>query len=133
MLAAIGPDLNGPSGCNEGFLRDDAILVVTLISDEDDTQSAGDPPDWVNSLVAAKNGQDGVVVLGLIGDLNQQDAVCLTDAANEGGDDATRLRQFVNGMDSNVLGSVCEDNYSTFFESAVDLISFTCQTYPIPQ
>ena len=33
MVAAIGPESNGPGGCNEGFLRDDALLVVTIFSD----------------------------------------------------------------------------------------------------
>ncbi len=31
--------LNGPGGCNEGFLRDDAILVVIIITDEEDDNS----------------------------------------------------------------------------------------------
>jgi hypothetical protein len=33
MIAALSPKLNGPGGCNEGFLREDALLVVALISD----------------------------------------------------------------------------------------------------
>src|SRR5690606_5187474 len=38
MLAAVGP-LVAPGQCNEGFLRDDAILVVTIITDEEDDPS----------------------------------------------------------------------------------------------
>src|SRR5690606_41723616 len=64
-------DLVAPQGpahdCNEGFIRDDAILVVTFITDEDDNQgdgSAGTPDGWKAALVSAKKGDDaGIVVL----------------------------------------------------------------------
>lgn len=51
--------------CNERFLRDDAVLVVVIITDEDDNgphtddlegDSAGTPQAWVDALVGAKNG-----------------------------------------------------------------------------
>ena len=54
-------------GCNEGFLRDDAILVVTFITDEEDTGSAGNPDSWKQTLVDAKGGnEEAIVVLGLV-------------------------------------------------------------------
>src|SRR5690606_17290039 len=34
MQAALSPAMNGAGGCNEGFLRDDALLVIVIISDE---------------------------------------------------------------------------------------------------
>ena len=36
MFAAVST-LNVPGQCNEGFLRKDALLVVTFITDEEDT------------------------------------------------------------------------------------------------
>ena len=33
-LAALSPEANAPGGCNEGFLRHDALLVVVVITDE---------------------------------------------------------------------------------------------------
>ena len=53
--------------CNAGFLRDDAILVVTFITDENDSNgdSAGTPAGWKQALVSAKNGdENAIVVLG---------------------------------------------------------------------
>lgn len=45
MVAALSSPLLGtngyPPGCNQGFLRDDALLVVTLISDQPDEDSSG--------------------------------------------------------------------------------------------
>jgi hypothetical protein len=39
LTAAVSPELNGPGGCNEGFLRDDALLVVTLVTSHEDPVS----------------------------------------------------------------------------------------------
>ena len=119
-------------------MRDEAILVVTVISDEDDNSSDGNPADWVANLAAAKNNdQSGIVTLGLIGDLgngiNGAAPVCTAGSSDGGADDATRLRQFVTSMDNHVLGSVCENSYDAFFQQAVDLITYTCENYPVPQ
>src|SRR5690606_22368282 len=76
MVAAVST-LNGPGGCNEGFLRKDALLVVTFITDEEDNQSNGNPVGWNAALVAAKQGKEtSIVVLGLIGDPDQPNPVC---------------------------------------------------------
>ena len=37
------PKLNGPGGCNEGFLRDEALLVVVFISDSTTTTRSPTP------------------------------------------------------------------------------------------
>jgi hypothetical protein len=66
LLAALAPANLGPGGCNEGFLRDDALLVVTLVTDKNDTVSAGSPHDWYEAVVTAKGGRpENVVVVGL--------------------------------------------------------------------
>src|SRR5690606_21626429 len=44
MLAATeatGMVLNGPGGCDEGFLREDALLVVVFVADTDDANTDG--------------------------------------------------------------------------------------------
>jgi hypothetical protein len=46
MVKAVGPTLNGPDGCNAGFVRPDAMLVVVLITDEQDIKSPGTPEGW---------------------------------------------------------------------------------------
>ena len=62
MTTAITVE-NEMGACNEGFLRDDAILVVTFITDEEDTGSLGTPDGWKNTLVAAKNGNEEAIVV----------------------------------------------------------------------
>ena len=110
--------------CNEDFIRDDAILVVTFITDEDD--DAGDGSDgtvegWRQALIAAKNGDpEAVVVLGLFG-------------GSGCGEDSLRLTQFVDSWeDRGLQGSVCGD-YQSFFAEAVGLIDTTCDEFIPPE
>jgi hypothetical protein len=42
--------------CNKGFLRDDALLFLTFISDTDDEKSKSTPVDWYKAIVKAKHG-----------------------------------------------------------------------------
>ncbi len=123
--------------CNQGFIRDDAILVVTFITDEDDGtgDSAGTPAGWKQALVAAKNGdENAIVVLGLFGDNDQPAGICqdLADG-NDGAEAAPRLREFVDSFgDKGFFGSVCAPNYDSFFMEAVGLIDTTCDEFIPP-
>lgn len=72
VTAAVNA-LQNPMGCNDGFLRDDAILVMTVITDDHDGDFSypgdaenGNPQAWYDSIVAAKNGnEDATVFIGL--------------------------------------------------------------------
>ncbi len=134
MLAAVSDELVGPGGCNEGFLRDDAVLVVTFISDEEDAgDSPGDPASWHAELLARKGGNEtAVVVLGLLGDTSLPGAVCPPDSVPgaNGGEYSPRLIEFVESWGSRGLwGSVCASDYGPFFEQAVALIDTACDEY----
>ncbi|MCX4239931.1 hypothetical protein [Paraliomyxa miuraensis] len=124
--------------CNTGFLRDDAILVVTFITDEDDGNgdSAGTPAGWKQALVAAKNGDESaIVVLGLFGDNDMPGGICqdLADGS-DGAEAAPRLRQFVDSFgDKGFFGSVCAPSYDSFFQDAVALIDSTCEEFIPPE
>ncbi len=132
MVAAVAP--TGPSAdCNLGFLRSDAILVVTFITDEDDDAgdgSLGTVEGWKASLVAAKKGDPtALVVLGLFGDGDKVNPVCAPDAAEP----SPRLRAFVDSFgDHGVAGSVCAPSYEQFFQEAVAIIDTTCDGFIPP-
>ncbi len=137
ILAATGDAMTGMGACNEGFLRDDAILVVTFITDEEDVEkSPGDPASWYADLVAIKNGDpSAIVVLGLIGDTGQPGAVCqpFDDEGVNGAEDGVRLRQYVQLFgDHGVLGSVCAADYAPFFTDAVGIIDLACDEFEPP-
>lgn len=120
MLQAVTPGTEANT-CNAGFLRDDAILVVTFITDEDDDEgdgSQGTVEGWRQALIAAKNGnEESVVVLGLFGD---------RDCAEP----SPRLSEFVESWGERGLrGSVCEPSYAEFFEQAAGIVDTTCENF----
>lgn len=146
-LAAIGPELNQAGACNEGFLRDDAVLVITIISDEEDdpndggmvdmdANSPGDPASWRADVVAAKNGDEGAVVaLALVGDTDLPSPECEppnTADVGTGAEPAPRLRQFAESFPFGQSGSVCADDYAPFFSSAISVISTACDEFVPP-
>ncbi|HET6584773.1 MAG TPA: hypothetical protein VFG69_15050, partial [Nannocystaceae bacterium] len=159
-LASIGM-LNGAGECNEGFLRDDAVLVLTLITDEedspgdnapnplpdgscvpadDDPNSNGDPQAWTDAVVAAKNGDPGaMVVLALIGDCDVGGACegILIDAFDQGApitgaEPAPRLREFATSFPLGSLGPFCADDFAPFFAEAVSVIESACDDFVPP-
>lgn len=134
MVDAVSPPLAAAGGCNEGFLRDDAVLVVTVITDESDVgKSIGDPTSWYQAVVQAKRGNSaGIVALGLIGDTGQAGSVCMpaNPLNGDGAQDAPRIRQFVESFGPlGVEGSVCADDYGPFFERAVSVIETACDEF----
>jgi hypothetical protein len=125
-----------PGECNEGFLRDDAILVVTFITDEEEDpgKSPGDPRDWMADLVAAKNGNEkSVVVLGVFGDSDRQGSTCAPGGlmGNLGADPGYRLRAFVEEFEYGVAGSVCASDYAPLFDKAVEVIDSACDAFTL--
>ncbi|HWB75923.1 MAG TPA: hypothetical protein VG755_13235 [Nannocystaceae bacterium] len=134
MLAALQPGLVGAGGCNDGFLRDDAVLVVTFITDEeDDVESMGDPTSWHDDLLALKGGNEtAIVVLGLVGDTGLPGAVCPPDSVpgSNGGEYSPRLIAFSESWGTRGLwGSVCSPDYGPFFAEAVALVDTACDEY----
>ncbi len=68
LTAAVAPPMNKLGGCNPGFLRDDALLMVTFIaSNPDQKQSEGTPSQWAKAVIDAKHGDDKSVVMFNIG------------------------------------------------------------------
>jgi hypothetical protein len=124
---ALG-DLNGPGECNDGFLREDAILVITFLSDDGNHADQGDPDEWKAAVVAAKGGdEDRVVVLGLIPHPE-------LDCTNPQSDDNTQgshWQAFIELWgEHGISGSICEANYAPFFAQAIDTIDKTCDANP---
>jgi len=134
MLRAVSASENAATGCNAGFLRDDAILVVVLVTDEDDTRSAGRAEAWRQALLDAKSGDErAVVVLGFVGDDNVEGGLpggpCPLLSVSFG---APELQRFVQSLPLGSLASVCADNYAPFFEQAVSSIRNACDEFSAP-
>jgi hypothetical protein len=70
LTAAMQEAINDPGGCNDGFLREDALLMVTFIAtnpDEKGWDSEGTPAEWAQAVLDAKHGDDKSVVMFNIG------------------------------------------------------------------
>jgi hypothetical protein len=127
MVATVSAALNGPGGCNEGFLRDDAILVVTFISDDPNYEDAGTPQDWYDAVVAAKGGNaEAVVVLGLTPNFMG----CQNGAGPPKG---AHWSEFIALWgDRGLEASVCDSDYAPFFADAVAVVDETCDEFEPP-
>ncbi|HWB76765.1 MAG TPA: hypothetical protein VG755_17485 [Nannocystaceae bacterium] len=125
LVSSLSADLTGAGACNEGFIRDDAILVITLITDEEDKGSTGVPEGWFANVIASKAGDaTAIVMLGLINDPDQPAPVCPPET-----EDPLKLRTFVEMFPNHIRGSICEISYNAFFEEAVALIDQTCDDF----
>lgn len=140
LVEAISDDKNARGGCNEGFLRDDALLVFLIISDEEDDNavapgpphggSVGDPDRWFGAVVAAKNGKkSNVVALGLVGGSPRYDDCTDLMANNMGAEEAPRIQQFLDKFDASFTGSVCSDTYAEFFDQALMAVEEGCISF----
>jgi len=137
-IRAVEPDSEA-AGCNEGWLRDDAILVVVFVTDERDwTGQTGIGVEL--ALVAAKNdNHESIVVLGLLGDDDLRDGVCVH---NPSPGDATPypgaavekgVRQLLEQFEGQALrGSICEPTYDEFFADAIPIVEATCDAFVPP-
>ncbi|MDC0669342.1 hypothetical protein [Nannocystis radixulma] len=81
LSAAVSSELTEAGACNEGFLRDDALLMVTIIASYDEPSnlgSPGKPAEWAQALLDAKHGDEDAVVMFSFGDLTcpPADRIC---------------------------------------------------------
>jgi len=124
MVAALSQPLVADDGCNDGFLRDDAILVITFMSDDPLYEDSGTPQDWYNAVVAAKKGnKDAVAVLGF------------TPAAEGCGpakslDKGKHWSEFIALWGERGLeASVCEPDFAPYFTESVKIIDEACDNF----
>lgn len=149
LFASMGSELTQKGACNEGFFRKDAILVVVLITDEEDDQrkgpmgdtgSKGDPVSWHDELMKFKGDRpEYVVVLSLIGhkEPNECATTIPTGEADKMGVDGAeispRLKAFTELFKKRgSVYDVCAKDYSQSFSKAVDILGSACEDLPPP-
>ncbi|MFN0247619.1 MAG: hypothetical protein ACKV2T_12105 [Kofleriaceae bacterium] len=134
IMNALEPARNAPGACNAGFSRPESLLVIVIITDEDDVAdgctgtvcdtygSGGTSTDWYNTIVAHRGGfAQNIVVLSLI-------ARQLANAC--GATPAARLIGFTNKFDERgFIGDVCASSYDQFFLDALPVIDSACQNW----
>ncbi|MEM7155366.1 MAG: hypothetical protein AAF799_21130 [Myxococcota bacterium] len=113
----------GPGGCNQGFLREDSLLVVVNIGDESDN-SPGTPMDWYDAVVAARSGiPENVVILSII-----------DGPGNPCGFGQSAARQAFTALwgDNGFEVPICIADYEPYFLDAIDVVDVACENYIPP-
>jgi hypothetical protein len=132
-IAALSDTKAAPGACNEGFLRDDAILVLVVLTDDppydpdfDDAHPLTDTTDWYDDIVAAKNGDpEAMVVIGFI---PWNDISCVVFNI-----ESPNLIGFVDSFgDQGVKASICEPDFGPIFAQTVETIVTTCENFDPP-
>lgn len=138
LFAALDPERNAPGACNDGFLRDDAPLVVVIISDADDRRSeidgvvgADDPDDWFEALVQLKGGRDRIAMIGIIGPIEDPGPDAGAGGGAGGGcnvEPGVRLRQFIeNNLPSHsAILDVCDPDATMLTDAIEELGGVLC-------
>jgi hypothetical protein len=127
LTAAVNSNTNDPGGCNPGFLRKDALLMVTFISNTYDSPikpfgSTGTPETWTEAVAKAKNNDLESVVLLNIG-----------DTTVPGCHEKDRLCQMVKLFPYAMNTEIWADDYGPFFDEATDLVETACAGFTPPQ
>ncbi len=131
MIAALSSALNGPDGCNEGFLRKDALLVVALITDFNDVGSKSYAKQQYEAIVAAKGDPGAVVMLAVVP--NAPGAFEPAEKCDyEGGDSYGIFEDLLSRFPYKVFGDTCTPSFAPFFDQAAVKISEACGSF-IPQ
>lgn len=144
MLTVVSGAFAEPGGCNEGFLRDDSLLVIVVITDEADgpgdpeantipTQtSAGTPQSWFDDLVAARGGVESNIVVLTLNMFFGGPCPPTVDGAGhlEGGVfDGTNIHDFTMMFTHGFAGGICEPSYAGYFTQAVDVVDTACADF----
>lgn len=123
LLAAVDPKNAGPGRCNEGFLREEGLLVAVIISDEDAIYEDGGPEQWRERLLKIKGGDEKKVVIVSI--VVPKDNMCgPSDTMAVFGD---KIIEFTRSFSNRgFVGDVCSPSYTDIFSKAVGIIDFAC-------
>lgn len=106
----------GPGGCNEGLVRDDAILVVTILTDERGDE--GHIEGLKDKLVAAKGGNEEAIVV-----------LAMTGHDGCGYSSGEQIQAFAESFPFGHWGSICVDDYAPFFVDAISVIDAACDIF----
>ena len=140
LIGSLSDENLMPGGFHAGFLRDEALLVVVLATNEEDDfekdtswGSAGDPPDWVAAVAGRKGGYEkNVVVLSLIGIDKPNACPDFQWDGMEGAELSPRLQEFTESFPQGAVGDICAQEYATFLLGVVPGVVSACGNYSPP-
>jgi hypothetical protein len=143
MMNTLSDQNDGPGECNEDFIRDDALLVVVIITDEWDgpndpegagSHSIGDPDVWYEAVLEAKGGvAENAAVLALINYEATEDMEPSLCTPLDDYSDGVNIRDFTLKFEQNgFIGGLCLDDFGPIFEQAIGVIDTACENFIPP-
>lgn len=111
------------AGCNRNFLRDDALLIVVMLTDENDSSNAS-TQDWFDAVVETKGTEENVVMLALIWD--EFASGCESSLSES---DGWQIEDFAEMFSNHAVGNICESSYAGFFQNAIPTIDSACENF----
>ncbi|MBL4688951.1 MAG: hypothetical protein JKY37_30450 [Nannocystaceae bacterium] len=128
--------LGGPNGelhqCNGDFIRDNALLMTVIITDEgdgipdgedDEQDRSGSPSEWFRAVTNKKGAESNAVVLSLINGVTPECPV--DDPAFDG----SRIAEFTNMFTHGFVGGICQPDYGAIFSRAVEEVDIACDEW----
>ena len=143
LVRAVDGTHAEPGGCNEGFLREDSLLVVVILTDEWDgpdepelpycQPSAGSPNEWFDAVVEARGGiESNIAVLSLVNWEESPGAGPCPPCGSIGCDpvyDTRHVQTFTEMFTHGFMGGLCVEDYGDYFAEAVDVVESACSSY----
>jgi hypothetical protein len=118
--------VNDNSGANAGFLRDDAVLLVVAITDEDEKPLPVISAQQVaDKIIAAAGGIDNVVFLGIAGGSDCEGPYGSADNAAFVQD----VTQIFVDANRGTFWDLCNGNLEAAFQAAVDVVDVACMEF----
>jgi len=115
-------------GCNAGFLREDALLMVVQIVGS--SWEEAEPWAWADYVLEAKGGdQDMAVALAISSDWMGYSPEPLCEGANMV-PHPPAFAEWTQYFDHGVHGSKCAPTYAPFFAEAASISAELCDTVP---
>jgi len=118
---AVSYDLNRPGGCNEGFLREDAHLVVVMLSYGGSYYSPFSPKVWADMVIDAKGGdQEAVSLIAFLNHSSLPGKVCKAEAES-------MLIAYSEYFDHRLVRNLCEEGYEEEFDAGMEMVKAQCE------
>jgi hypothetical protein len=122
LIAALAEGQQN-SGCNANFIRDDAMLIIVMLTDENDSSDTNED-QWFQAVVDAKGTEENVVVLSLIWDDGNNNCDNAFSETN-----GYQIVDFTEMFTNHAVGNICDDSYAGFFADAIPTIDSACDNF----
>ncbi len=139
LRRALSDEMNQPGACNEGFIRDDALLVIVIIAAIDDfnisqgntnSGSAGGPIEWVQDVIAHKGREENVAVVSIVPTVPPNACDGILDPKDpEFYSPADRLITFTRAFTHGLVGDICAPDFSDVLGEAITSIEAACMDF----